>query len=244
MLELNALVFEYSFIAVAATIIFTLACLKRRDLLSWLPMYILLSIGFVLINFENLVEELSLISYIFIMLSVISIFIAVVKEYYYTFIKYNNSKNRSIVASVSVLNLAISGILVYTAEQIICNNSFGSLTGSSGESSYMDSNVSFKSLTGEAISSAVVPAYPIRVTGNLPTFTGTSFLYNPNSNVFAGDIKVPVPKVNASFGMFGDINVSKYFNSSYCYWCHWIIIRHSFIYCLKSFCGENQSKNC
>ena len=115
MLELNALVFEYSFIAVAAAIIFSFVCMKRRDLLAWLPMYILLAIGFVLINFENIVAELSLISYVFIMLSVISIFVAVVKEYYDTFIKYNNSKNQSILAAISaipVLDLAISGILV------------------------------------------------------------------------------------------------------------------------------------
>ena len=112
MLELNALVFEYSFISILATIVFTLVCYKRRDLLKWLPMYILLSIGFVLINFESLLEELSLVSYVFIMLSVISIFIAVVKEYYDIFLKNNNSKDQSLLAAVSVMNLAISGILI------------------------------------------------------------------------------------------------------------------------------------
>jgi len=112
MLELNALVFEYSFIAVAAAIIFTIVCLKRRDLLAWLPTYILLSIGFVLINFESLLEELSLISYIFIMLSVISIFVAVVKEYYYMFIKSNKPMNKSVIAAVAVLDIAINGIQI------------------------------------------------------------------------------------------------------------------------------------
>ncbi|TKJ24185.1 MAG: hypothetical protein CEE43_00445 [Promethearchaeota archaeon Loki_b32] len=86
--------------------------MKRRDLITWLPMYILLAIGFVLINFESVIEELSLISYVFIMFSVISIFIAVVKEYYDTFIKYNNIKNRSFLAAIAVLDIAISGILV------------------------------------------------------------------------------------------------------------------------------------
>lgn len=112
MFELNALVFEYSFIAVAAAVVFSIVCRKRRDLLVWLPMYILLAIGFVLINFENVVEELSLVSYIFMLLSVISIFIAVVKEYYDTFLKYNKSVPRSILATVSIMDLAISGILI------------------------------------------------------------------------------------------------------------------------------------
>ncbi|MBA7600659.1 hypothetical protein ES703_07718 [subsurface metagenome] len=112
MLELNALFFEISFIAVAAAIIFSFACIKRRDLLAWLPTYILLAIGFVLINFEGVIEELSLIYYVFIMLSVISIFIAVVKEYYYTFIKSNKPMNKSVIAAVSVLNIAINGIQI------------------------------------------------------------------------------------------------------------------------------------
>ena len=112
MLELSALVFEYSIIAVVAVIVFSVVCVKRRDLLAWLPMYILLAIGFVLINFESVMEELSLISYVFIMLSVLSIFVVVVKEYYTTFIKYNNSKNQSIIAAASIINLAISGILM------------------------------------------------------------------------------------------------------------------------------------
>jgi len=112
MLELNALYFEISFIAVAAAIIFSFACIKRRDLLAWLPTYILLAIGFVLINFEGVVEGLSLIYYVFIMLSVISIFIAVVKEYYYMFIKSNKPMNKSVIAAVSVLNIAINGIQI------------------------------------------------------------------------------------------------------------------------------------
>ena len=112
MLELSALVFEYSFIAVAAAIIFSVVCVKRRDLLIWLPMYILLAIGFVLINFESVVEEFSLISYVFIMLSVISIFVAVVKEYYDTFLKGNHFKNQSVLAAAAIMDLAISGILV------------------------------------------------------------------------------------------------------------------------------------
>ena len=112
MLELNPLVFEYSFLMIIATIIFTLVCIKRRDLLAWLPTYVLLSIGFFLINFETLSEEISLVSYVFIMLSVISIFVAVLKEYHNTFMKYNRIRNQSIIAAVSVINLVINGIQV------------------------------------------------------------------------------------------------------------------------------------
>ncbi|KKK40667.1 hypothetical protein LCGC14_1807840 [marine sediment metagenome] len=113
MLELNALVFEYSLIMVGAAIIFSIVCLKRRDLLAWLPTYIFAAIGFVLVNFESLLEEISLISYVFLMLSVISISFAVVKEYYYTFIKYKLSRNQSTtIAAVSLLNFAINGIQI------------------------------------------------------------------------------------------------------------------------------------
>ena len=112
MLELNALILEYTVITVAATIIFSIICTKRRDLLAWLPTYVFLSIGFILANFGSLWEEISIIYYGFIMLSVISIFVAVVKEYYYMFIKSNKPVNKSAIAAVSVLNLAISGILV------------------------------------------------------------------------------------------------------------------------------------
>ena len=112
MLELNPLVFEYSFLMVIAAIIFSIVCIKRRDLLAWLPTYILLSIGFVLMNFETVSEEISLIAYIFIMSSVICIVFAVVKEYYYIFIKYNKLKNQSAIAAVSVLNITINGIQI------------------------------------------------------------------------------------------------------------------------------------
>ncbi|KKL81138.1 hypothetical protein LCGC14_1997760 [marine sediment metagenome] len=113
MLEFNALVFEYSLIMVCAAIIFFVVCLKRRDLLAWLPTYIFAAIGFVLINFESLMEEISLISYVFLMFSVISISFAVVKEYYYTFIKYKISRNQSTtVAAVSLVNFAINGIQI------------------------------------------------------------------------------------------------------------------------------------
>lgn len=112
MLELNALVFEYSFIAVAAAIVFSIVCIKRRDLLTWLPTYILLAVGFFLINFENVVEELSLISYVFIMFSVISIFIAVSKEYYDTFLKNSKFKSQSVLATMAILDVVINGIQI------------------------------------------------------------------------------------------------------------------------------------
>lgn len=110
--QVSALVLEYAVISVAAAIVFSLACLKRRDLIKWLPTYVLLSIGFVLIVFENLVTELSFISYILLMVSVICIFIAVIKEYYSTFLRSKGLKNQSILPAVAVLNLAISGILI------------------------------------------------------------------------------------------------------------------------------------
>jgi len=112
MLEINPLVIEYSILIVIATIIFSLVCVKRRDLLTWLPFYFLLSIGLILINFESLFENISLISNAFIMFSVISIFLAVVKEYYDTFLKYKHLRNPSALLAVPVMHVVINGILI------------------------------------------------------------------------------------------------------------------------------------
>lgn len=102
---------QATMIIIFATIIFVWVCRKRRDLLKWLPSYFLVMIGQLLSTFNKFIGETgSIIINILFVLSIILIFIGVVREYFSTFIKpklTNGIKGQSSFTMLSIMPIIL-----------------------------------------------------------------------------------------------------------------------------------------
>lgn len=93
------------------TIIFAWVCTKRKDLLKWLPSYILVLIGQMLSMFNEFIGDAGIIMNVLFVLAVIIIFIGVTREYYYTFIKAkkaSKSFTKNFVSMLSIMPFILS----------------------------------------------------------------------------------------------------------------------------------------
>ena len=97
-----ALVFDYLYLNIEMTCIFLAATIilfyvsrKKREMLKWLPVYITATLDSILRTVSTFVEGLSSMTGMISALTVISMFIIIVREYYSSFIKPKKTSNQN-----------------------------------------------------------------------------------------------------------------------------------------------------
>ena len=103
-------------ITVIATIIFAYVCTRRRELLLWFIAVTATTVGLIFSAINTAINgNLDLVSNGFFVIGVIVIFLAVLTEYYQTFIKQKVSKSQlnKLVPAAAVINPIIIGMEIF-----------------------------------------------------------------------------------------------------------------------------------
>jgi len=86
-------------------IIFAIACFRQRNLLSWMPIFIILAIGNFFFTYQFVDYLYQLIAYCLFGVAAIFTFNAAFIEYYKLFIKTNNQKSQAVNFMIAVVAL-------------------------------------------------------------------------------------------------------------------------------------------
>lgn len=111
LIEISILEFALSILTIVGLIIFTIAQIKRKDLLYWLFAYTMLTFGYVTNQIRMFFIIFEVISFLFFTLAAICLFIATLIEYFQTFLNKDVIK-RSNINKVIILAL-IGDILTF-----------------------------------------------------------------------------------------------------------------------------------
>jgi len=104
-----------------------------------------------------------------------------------------------------------SSLFALASVILVSHTTLGALNGACGESAFMTQpTVDLGGLTTEIIESNIIPATPLRILGNLPSIVGTSFLVQIAGTDCTGEFSMPTFVVNASFGIYGELDLSTF----------------------------------
>ena len=112
-LEFMILTHEQTVIIIAATILFCFVCFRRRDLLKWLPIYLLLVVGSIISSLKEIIADATLFSNIINAGDVICLLIASRIEYSKTFKSSKSSKDFKHLKAVVAFSPIVMGLQIF-----------------------------------------------------------------------------------------------------------------------------------
>ncbi len=104
---------EQTIIIIAAAILFCFVCYRRRDLLKWLPIYLLLVVGSIISSFKEIFADATLFSNLINAGAVIFLLIATTIEYRETFKSSKSSEKLKHLKAVVAVSPIVLGLQIF-----------------------------------------------------------------------------------------------------------------------------------
>ncbi|MFX1344057.1 MAG: PAS domain S-box protein [Promethearchaeota archaeon] len=110
-LEESTINFQITLILVIGTLIFITVCFKRKDLIKYLPTYIMVPFGYIFIYLQIFYYIFRLIGNVIFLIGIFALLISIFYEYFNIVYKKRNVKSRNLL-----LNVSLTGILLVSIQ--------------------------------------------------------------------------------------------------------------------------------